>query len=118
MQGALGRMLTIGSDDATGVFTLNPCCALLQGVPIYVVTNNQTAFVNATGLGAITTLNTLLVKGMPYYESKAVTLNGLPSRRARWYFKPSRCTCFSSTRRAITTPAEFEMFFFSRPEAG
>ena len=77
MQGAMGSMLKIGSDDATGVFTLNPCCALLQGVPIYVVTNNQTAYVNTTGLGAITTLNTLLVKGMPYYESHAVTLNGV-----------------------------------------
>jgi hypothetical protein len=28
-------------------------------------------------LGGITTLNTVLVKGMPYYESKAVTLNGV-----------------------------------------
>jgi hypothetical protein len=77
MQGTMTSMLQIGSDDATGVFVLYPCCALLQGVPIYVVTNNQTAFVNVTGLGGITTLNTLLVKGMPYYESQAITINGV-----------------------------------------
>ena len=70
-------MLQIGSDDATGVFILTPCCTLLNGVPIYVVTNNQTAFVNVTGLGGITTVNTLLVKGMPYYEPQAVTINGV-----------------------------------------
>jgi len=77
MQGTMNSMLQIGSDDATGVFILAPCCALLNGVPIYVVTNNQTAYVNVTGLGGITTLNTLLVKGMPYYEPKAVTINGV-----------------------------------------
>ena len=77
MQGTLGSMLQIQSDDATGVFTVAPCCTLLQGVPLYVVTNNQTTFVNATGLGDITPLNSLLVKGMPYYEPQAVTINGV-----------------------------------------
>jgi hypothetical protein len=77
MQGTMGSLLNVGSDDATGVFTLVPCCALLQGVPIYVVANNQTAYVNVTGLGAITTVNTLLIKGMPYYEPKATTINGV-----------------------------------------
>jgi len=77
MQGTMNSMLQIGSDDATGVFVLTPCCALLNGTPIYVVTNNQTAFVNVTGLGGITTLNTLLVKGMPYYEPQALTINGV-----------------------------------------
>ena len=46
-------------------------------MPIYVVTNNQTAFVNVTGLGGITTVNSLLVKGMPYYEPQAITINGV-----------------------------------------
>jgi hypothetical protein len=77
MQGTMQSMLAVGSDDATGVFSLLPCCSLLQGVPLYVVTNNQTAFVNVTGLGAITTLNNLVVKGMPYYEPQAVTINGV-----------------------------------------
>lgn len=77
MQGTMTSMLQIGSDDKTGVFALNPCCALLQGVPLYVVTNNQTAYVNVPGLSGITTLNTLLVKGMPYYEPSPVTINGV-----------------------------------------
>jgi hypothetical protein len=77
MQGTMGSMLAVGSDNETGVFVLTPCCTLLQGVPIYVVTNNQTAFVNVTGLGGITAVNTLLVKGMPYYEPQAVTINGV-----------------------------------------
>lgn len=77
MQGTMSSMVQVGSDDATGVFVLTPCCTLLNGTPIYVVTNNQTAFVNVTGLGGISTLNTLLVKGMPYYEPKALTINGV-----------------------------------------
>jgi len=77
MQGTMNSMLQIGSDDATGVFIFTPCCALLNGVPIYVVSNNQTTFVNTTGLGGITTVSPLLVKGMPYYEPQAVTINGV-----------------------------------------
>jgi len=77
MQGTVGSMLQIGSDNATGVFILTPCCTLLNGTPIYVVTNNQTAFVNVTGLGGITALNSILVKGMPYYEPQSVTINGV-----------------------------------------
>ena len=77
MQGTMGSMLAVGSDNQTGVFTLTPCCTLLQGVPLYVVTNNQTKYLNVGGLGSITPLNTLLVKGMPYYEPQAVTINGV-----------------------------------------
>jgi hypothetical protein len=77
MQGSMNSMVQIGSDDETGVFILTPCCTLLQGVPLYVVTNNQTAFVNVTGLSAITPVNSLLVKGMPYYEPQATTINGV-----------------------------------------
>jgi hypothetical protein len=77
MQGTMTSMVQIGSDDETGVFILTPCCSLLQGVPIYVVTNNQTTFLNVTGLGAITSVNSLLVKGMPYYESQATNINGV-----------------------------------------
>jgi hypothetical protein len=47
-----------------------------------VVTNSQTAYVGVTGLGGITSLNSLLVKGMPYYEANATTINGvnIPAR--------------------------------------
>ncbi len=76
MQGTMNSMLAIGSDNLTGAFILTPCCQLLQGVPLYVVTNNQTNFVNVTGLEALTSVQTLVVQGMPYYEPKAVTING------------------------------------------
>ncbi len=77
MQGTLNTMLNIGSDNATGVFTLTPCCTLLQGVPLYVVTNNQTAYVNVGGLSGINTVSPILVKGMPYYEPQPVSINGV-----------------------------------------
>jgi len=77
MQGSLNSVVQIGSDDETGVFILTPCCTLQEGTPIYVVTNNQTTFVNATGLGSLTPLGSILVKGMPYYEPQATTINGV-----------------------------------------
>ncbi len=77
MQGTLNSMLNIGSDNETGVFILTPCCTLLQGVPLYVVTNNQTAYVNVGGLSGINTVSNILVKGMPYYESNPTTINGV-----------------------------------------
>jgi hypothetical protein len=77
MQGTLGSILQIGSDDRTGAVVLNPCCTLLQGAPIYVLTNNQTNYVNVTGLGGLAPQNSLLVKGMPFYEPQASTINGV-----------------------------------------
>jgi hypothetical protein len=77
MQGTLGSILQIGSDDRTGAFVLNPCCTLLQGAPIYVLTNSQTTYVNVTGLGGLTLQDSLLVKGMPFYEAQAGTINGI-----------------------------------------
>jgi len=78
IQGSLGPMIQIGSDNLTGAFVLNPCCSLLQGVPIYVLTNNQTNFLNATGLADLTQQSPLLVKGMSYYEPQASVINGVP----------------------------------------
>jgi hypothetical protein len=77
LQGTLGSVVQIGSDDLTGAFVLNPCCTLLQGAPIYVLTNNQTTYVNVTGLGGLTPQDSLLVKGMPFFESQAGTINGV-----------------------------------------
>jgi hypothetical protein len=77
IQGRMSSMVQIGSDDETGVFLLTPCCTLLNGVPIYVVTNNQTTFNNVTGLGAMNTVSSVLVRGMPYYEPQATNINGV-----------------------------------------
>lgn len=77
MQGTLGAVLQIGSDDLTGAFVLNPCCTLLQGAPIYVLTNNQTNYVGIAGLGNLNTNTSLLIKGLPIFERNATTVNGV-----------------------------------------
>jgi hypothetical protein len=77
LQGTLGSVVQIGADDLTGAFVLNPCCTLLQGAPIYVLTNNQTTYVNVTGLGGLTPQDSLLVRGMPFFEAQASTINGV-----------------------------------------
>ena len=77
LQGNLGSIVQIGSDDLTGAFVLNPCCTLLQGALLYVLTNNQTTYVNVTGLGGLTPQDSLLVKGMPFFEPQASTINGV-----------------------------------------
>jgi hypothetical protein len=77
-QGSLFSLLQAGSDDRTGAFQLAPCCTLLQGAPIYVLTNNQTTFVSLSGLSALTPQRLLLVKGLPFFETAAGTINGVP----------------------------------------
>jgi len=77
LQGTVGSIVQIGSDGLTGAFVLNPCCTLLQGAPVYILTNNQTAYVNVTGLGGLTPQASLLVKGMPFFEPQASTINGV-----------------------------------------
>ncbi len=67
----------IGSDDKTGAFYLAPCPRLIQGVQVLVVTNNQTAFVNVVGLSELTPQATLLIKGLPFFEPTATTVNGV-----------------------------------------
>jgi hypothetical protein len=67
-----------GSDDKTGAFQLAACCTLLQGTPVYVITNNQTTFVNVSGLSGLVPQRALLVKGLPFFQPQAVTINGVP----------------------------------------
>jgi len=78
LQGSVGSIVQVGSDNLTGAFVLTPCCTLLEGAPIYVLTNNQTTFVNTNGLGGLTSQEVLLVKGMPFFEPQAGTINGVP----------------------------------------
>ncbi len=96
LQGTMNTMLSVGSDNETGVFTLLPCCTLWQGVPVYVVTNNQTTYLNVTGLSGITTINTLLVKGMPYYEPSAVNINGVTIPAGSMVFQAKQVHVISS----------------------
>lgn len=77
MQGTILSLLQAASDDKTGAFRLTPCCTLLQGAPIYVLTNNQTAFVNVAGLGELNTQSSLLVKGLPFFQPLGGNINGV-----------------------------------------
>jgi hypothetical protein len=46
-----------------------------------VLSNNATVFVNLSGLSSLTGQGgnpTLLVKGLPFYEGQAQTINGVP----------------------------------------
>jgi len=40
-----------------------------------VVTNSQTTFVNVAGLAELTPQPTLLVKGLPFFQPQATTVN-------------------------------------------
>jgi hypothetical protein len=81
IRGGFSSLVQVAGDDKTGAFTFNPCGIMFQGTPAMVLTNNQTAFVNLTGLSAITGQSgqpTLLVKGLPFYEAQAQTIYGVP----------------------------------------
>jgi len=77
VQGSLGSLLQVGSDNKTGAFQLNPCCTLLQGAPIYVLTNNQTNFVNVPGLSELGAQSSLLIKGLPFFQPLGGNINGV-----------------------------------------
>ncbi|HZO99899.1 MAG TPA: DUF4382 domain-containing protein [Terriglobia bacterium] len=77
LQGNFSSFISVGSDDKTGAFQLSPCCTILKTSPIYVLTNNQTVFVNLPGLSGLTPQPSLLVRGLPFLEQSATTINGI-----------------------------------------
>ena len=78
VQGALSSLVQVGSDGRTGAFWFAPGASLLQGSPVMVFTNNQTVFLNVFGLGDLRPQATLLVRGLPFYQAQASTINGVP----------------------------------------
>ncbi len=89
IQGNFTSLVQAGSDNRTGAFQLAACCTLLQGVPIYVLTTGpvtapttqrtaQTTFLGVGGLNELAPQATLLVKGLPFLEPNATTINGIP----------------------------------------
>ena len=81
IQGSFSSMVQAAGDDKTGAFTFSPCAVMFQGTPTMVLTNNQTVFVNLTGLSSLTGQAgnpTLLVKGLPFFEGQAQTIYGVP----------------------------------------
>jgi hypothetical protein len=81
IQGSFSQLVQVGSDDKTGAFAFTPCPVMFQGTPTMVLTNNQTVFVNLTGLSSLSGQSgqpTLMVKGLPFFEVQAQTINGVP----------------------------------------
>lgn len=80
IQGTFGSLLQVASDNKTGAFTFTPCAVMFQKTPALVFTNSQTNFVN---LGGLSSLNgggsspTLLVQGLPFYQTQSQTIAGL-----------------------------------------
>ena len=81
IQGSFSSLVQVANDDKTGAFVFTPCSTLFQGTPTMVLTSNQTAFLNLSGLSSLGghgTQPTLLVKGLPFFEAQAQTINGVP----------------------------------------
>ena len=81
IQGSFSSLVQVAKDDKTGAFAFTPCPTLFQGTPTMVLTSNQTAFVNVSGLSSLSghgTQPSLLVKGLPFFEAQAQTINGVP----------------------------------------
>ncbi len=77
VQGNFASLVTAGSDDRTGAFQFTPCSGVFQQMPIWVVTNNLTKFVNVSGLSALSTVPALLVQGIAFYEPQSTTISGV-----------------------------------------
>jgi hypothetical protein len=77
MQGNFSSLVQVESDDRTGAFCFSPAATLLQDAPIMVFTNHETVFVNVAGLAELTPDSILLVKGLPFYQKQAGTINGV-----------------------------------------
>jgi len=81
IQGSFSSLVQVAKDDKTGAFVFTPCSTFFQGTSTMVLTSNQTAFVNVSGLSSLSghgTQPSLLVKGLPFFEAQAQTINGVP----------------------------------------
>ena len=76
-QGNFSSLVAAQGDDKTGAFWMASCGALFQNAPILVLTNSNTAYVNLTGLSALTPQPALLVKGLVFFELQGGTVNGV-----------------------------------------
>jgi Domain of unknown function (DUF4382) len=80
--GTFGSLLAVQPDDTTGAFTLSPCATLIQqgdstALPIYVFTSAATSFVNVAGLTGLRSQPSIFVRGLLFYETQSVTINGV-----------------------------------------
>jgi hypothetical protein len=80
IQGSFSSLVQVANDDKTGAFVFTPCSTLFQGKSTMVLTSNQTVFINLSGLSSLGghgTSPNLIVKGLPFFEMNAQTINGV-----------------------------------------
>jgi hypothetical protein len=77
MQGSFSSLVQVGSDGKTGGFWFTPSLSLLQQAPVLILSNNETVFTNVFGLADLVPQATLLVKGLPFYQAQAGSINGI-----------------------------------------
>jgi len=77
--GNFSALLAAGSDDKTGGFTLVPCGPIFQGLPITVLTFDDTRFRGVAGLNELTKQPTLNTSGLLFYDQT----NG-PAQQPTW----------------------------------
>ncbi len=76
--GNFSARLAAASDGKTGGFSFVPCGVVFQGSGlIKVLTFSQTAFADVANLTALTATPELAVKGLLFYETHAVSVNGI-----------------------------------------
>ena len=76
-QGNLSSLAKVESDGKSGAFWFAPCTSISQGAPILVFTNSDTIFLNVFGLSELSTQQTLLARGLPFFVAQATTINGV-----------------------------------------
>jgi hypothetical protein len=77
VQGNFSSLTRVESDGRSGAFSMTPCCSLLQGTPMAVITNSNTTFLNVFGLADLRPQPTLLVLGLPFLLPDGATINGV-----------------------------------------
>jgi hypothetical protein len=83
--GNYNTLLTAGSDNVTGAFTLTPCGGLFGGQPITVLTYSDSVFTGVTGLTALTSASTLNTDGLLFYvQTNGTTRSGVSWLGPTW----------------------------------
>ena len=80
-----GTPTVSASDPKAGLFSFTICSPTLQGQPVTVVTFSDTQYENGlTDLPSLTSTQTLIVRGLLFYEAGPVTINGMPVSTPGW----------------------------------
>jgi hypothetical protein len=77
IMGNFNSLAASGADNLSGGFVLFPCSNLFQNVPIYVITDAQTTFLNVEGLTALTPAPSLEIRGLLFFDQQGGTIENV-----------------------------------------